>query len=258
MKFSFVAGTNFPSETEGAERYILLNETAARSLGFKNADAAVGQKLWINDSTRVEITGVLKDFHYEGAGRPISALAFRNKQNAYSYLYITVDGSKDNLVADVKNVWNDWQPSQPFSSFWLDEELDKSNSQTATISLLSFLAFIAIAIASLGLLGLVVYTVEVKRKEISIRKIVGADKKQLIQMLSRGFINLLFIAGAIAIPIGYIFGRLFLQNFAQRASFGFIHLLGCFMLMFSIGLFTVISQTYKAAMANPVKSLRTE
>lgn len=258
MKFSFVAGTNFPSETEGAERYIVLNETAVRTLGFKNADAAIGQKLWINDSSRVEITGVLKDFHYDGAGNPVSPLAFRNKQNAYSYLYVTVDGNKDNLITDVKNIWSELQPSQPFSSFWLDEKLDQSNSQVATISLLGFLAFIAIAIASLGLLGLVVYTVEVKRKEISIRKIVGADKKQLIRLLSRGFINLLFIAGAIAIPIGYIFGRLFLQNFAERTSFGLIHLIACFMLMFSIGLFTVISQTYKAAMANPVKSLRTE
>ena len=259
MKFSLVAGTNFPSETEGAERYIVLNETAVRTLGFKNPDAAVGQKLWINDSSRLEIAGVLKDFHFEGAGQPVQPLAFRNKQNAYSYLYVTISGgNKNNLIADVKKLWNEWQPSQPFSFFWLDEELNKSNSQTATISLLGFLAFIAIAIASLGLLGLVVYTVEVKRKEISIRKIVGADKKQLIKILSRGFINLLLIAGIIALPIGYMMGKIFLQNFALRVSFGLIHLLGCFMLMFSIGLFTVISQTYKAATANPVKNLRTE
>ena len=150
------------------------------------------------------------------------------------------------------------QPSQPPGFFWLDEELDKSNSQAATISLLGFLAFIALAIASLGLLGLVVYTVEVKRKEISIRKIVGADKKQLVQILSRGFIRLLLIAGLIAMPIGFIMGKLFLQNFALRVSFGLVELLACFMLMFCIGLFTVISQTYKAAMMNPVKSLRTE
>jgi putative ABC transport system permease protein len=236
-----------------------LNETAVRAFGFKNADAAVGQKLWINDSSRVEITGVLKDFQYKGAGQPVEPLAFRNKQNAYSYLYINTAGSdRNSITTDLKKTWGELQPSQPPGFFWLDEELDRSNSQAATISLLGFLAFIALAIASLGLLGLVVYTVEVKRKEISIRKIVGADKKQLVQILSRGFIKLLLIAGLIAMPIGFIMGRLFLQNFALRVSFGLVELLACFMLMFCIGLFTVISQTYKAAMMNPVKSLRTE
>jgi putative ABC transport system permease protein len=259
LNFSFVAGGNFPSETVGAERYIVLNESAAQALGFKNPEMAIGQKLWIDDSSRVEITGVLKDFRYEGAGQPIEPLAFRNKQNAYSYLYINTNGANSNrLTTDLKNICSELQPSQPPGFFWLDEELDKSNSQTATISLLGFLAFIALSIASLGLLGLVVYTVEVKRKEISIRKIVGADKKQLIQMLSRGFVRLLLIAGLIAMPIGFILGKMFLQNFAMRASFGVLQLLACFMLMFCIGLFTVISQTYKAAMANPVKSLRTE
>lgn len=259
MKLSFVAGTNFPSESGAAERYILLNESAVQALGFKNPSAAIGHQLWINDSNRVEITGVLRDFQYEGAGRTVQPLAFRSKQHAYSYMYINTNGrDRNSLVSDLKKTWSEWQSIQPLRFYWLDEELDKSNSQTATISLLGFLAFIALAIASLGLLGLVVYTVEVKRKEISIRKIVGADKKQLIQILSKGFIVLLLVAGCIAMPIGYIMGKLFLQNFVLRVSFGLVHLLGCFMLMFSIGLFTVISQTYKAAMMNPVKSLRTE
>lgn len=259
MHLSFVAGSNFPSETAGAERYIILNQTALQAFGFKNAEAAVGQKLWINDSSRVEVAGVLKDFQYKGAGQSVEPLAFRNKSGAYSYLYISTDGrDRNSVVAEVKKVWSEFQSSQPMVYSWLDEELDKANSQTATISLLGFLAFIALAIASLGLLGLVVYTVEVKRKEISIRKIVGADKKQLVQILSKGFIVLLLIAGVIAMPLGYLLSKMFLQNFALRVSFSVLHLLACFMLMFCIGLFTVISQTYKAAMMNPVKSLRTE
>lgn len=259
MKLSFVAGNNFPSESRNMEQYIVLNQTAVQAFGFKNAEAAIGQKLWINDSSRAEVTGVIKDFQYKGAAQPVEPLAFRNKPGSYSYLYINTDGSnKKSVEAGLQNAWNELQPSHPLDFFWLDEELDKSNSQTATISLLGFLAFIALAIASLGLLGLVVYTVEVKRKEISIRKIVGADKKQLVQILSKGFIILLLIAGLIAMPIGYLLGKMFLQNFANRTSFGLLQLSACFMLMFVIGLFTVISQTYKAAMMNPVKSLRTE
>ena len=145
-----------------------------------------------------------------------------------------------------------------FSISWLDEEINKSNSQRATISLLGYLAFMAIAIASLGLLGLVIYTIEVKRKEISIRKIIGAGKKQLIRMLSQSFIKLLFIAGLIAMPLGYAAGFLFLQNFATRVNFGILNVMLCFLFLLSIGLITIISQTYKAAVENPVKNLRSE
>jgi putative ABC transport system permease protein len=141
---------------------------------------------------------------------------------------------------------------------WLDDDLDKSNSQTATISLLGFLGFIALAIATLGLLGLVVYTVEVKGKEISIRKIIGAGEIQLVTILSKGFIKLLFIAGFIAMPIGWVLSAMFLQNFSERTHFGFINVVMCFLFLLAIGLITIISQTYKAALANPVKSLRTE
>lgn len=260
MEFKLVAGTNFPAETEKDEHYIILNEKAVQALALGSPQKAVGQKVWINDSTQLEVAGVLKDFQYEGAGRPVDALALRNKRNAYAYLYLTTD-SKDKkaFMTSVEQAWKKIQPSsQPGQLSWLDEEIEESNSQLATISLLGFLVFIAIAVASLGLLGLVVYTVEVKRKEISIRKIVGAGKAQLIRKLSRGFVNLLLIAGLIAMPIGYILGSLFLQNFAQRTSFGIFQLLGCFMIVFLIGLFTVISQTYKAAMVNPVKNLRTE
>jgi putative ABC transport system permease protein len=260
MELKLVAGTNFPAETDNEEHYIILNERAVQALALGSPQKAVGQKLWINDSTQLQITGVLKDFQYEEAARSIDPLVFRNKRNAYSYLYLIADNrDRETLVTSVEQAWKEIQPaSQPNQFLWLDEEIEKGNSQIATISLLGFLVFIAIAVASLGLLGLVVYTVEVKRKEISIRKIVGAGKKQLIQKLSKGFINLLLIAGIIAMPIGYILGMLFLQNFSQRTSFGILNLLGCFMVVFSIGLLTIISQTYKAAMANPVKNLRTE
>jgi putative ABC transport system permease protein len=140
----------------------------------------------------------------------------------------------------------------------LDEVLDENNSQKATVSLLGYLAFIALSIASLGLLGLVIYTIEVKRKEISIRKIIGASEKQLVRILSQRFVKLIIIAGLIAMPLGYIAGFLFLQNFAFRIHFGIWNVLCCFLFLFSIGLFTIISQTYKAAISNPVKNLRTE
>jgi putative ABC transport system permease protein len=259
MRFSFVAGRNFPVETQdNKEQYILLNEKAAHALGFTNAAKAMGQKLWLNDSTRLEVTGVLKDFHYENAGKSIMPLAFRTRKHAYTYLYVEAKGDKGVLESRVVSALNSLHATQPFTVSWLDDDLNKANSQTATISLLGFLGFIALAIATLGLLGLVVYTVEVKSKEISIRKIIGADEMQLVTILSKSFIKLLFIAGFIAMPIGWLLSVMFLQNFSERTHFGFINVVMCFFFLLAVGLFTIISQTYKAALTNPAESLRME
>ena len=258
MKLSMLAGANFSSQTD-EERYVLLNEQALKAFGLKDDQKAIGQKIWINDSTQLEIGGVLKDFYYENAGRPIMPLALRNKKNAFNYLYLGVNGSeKKPFSSRVQQVMSTLAPSQSFDTAWLDEQLKENYSQTATISLLGYLAFMAIAIASLGLLGLVIYTVEVKRKEISIRKIIGAESSQIIRLLSKGFIKLLFIAGLVAMPVGYTLSFLFLQNFADRVVFGADSVMLCFLILLVIGLATIISQTYKAAIENPAKSLRTE
>jgi len=259
MNFDFVAGRNFSFRSPGSkEQDILLNEKAAHALGFADAAKAVGEKVWLNDSTQLQITGVLKDFHYENPGKPIAPLAFRTKQGAYNYLYVKTEGDKGPLESRVLSALRSLHAASPFTASWLDDDLNKANSQTATISLLGFLGFIALAIATLGLLGLVVYTVEVKGKEISIRKIIGASETQLVTILSKSFIKLLFIAGFIAMPIGWLLSAMFLQNFSQRAAFGFLNVVMCFVFLLAIGLFTVISQTYKAAMANPVKNMRSE
>jgi putative ABC transport system permease protein len=260
MNLLLVAGSNFSTTAAGSEeRSVIVNEEAVKALGIKDYQKALGQRVWINDSTRLEIAGVVKNFIYENAGNPVRPLAFRNRVNSYSYLYITTDAKNNQALAErVNETLKTLAPTQTFTSVWLDEELERSNSQVATISLLGYLAFIAAAIASLGLLGLVIYTVEVKRKEISIRKIIGASEKELVRLLSKGFIKLLIIAGCIAVPIGYAAGFLFLQNFVIRVPFGVSVAVLCFVFLLCIGLVTIVSQTWKAAVANPVKDLRME
>ena len=260
MHFKLLAGNNFPATNETAkERYMLINEQAALLLGFRDYSKAIGQQVWINDSSKLEIAGVLKNFNYENAGVPIKALAFRNKANTNKYLYIsTAQAGSPTIPARIGQALKNIAPSQSFTFSWLHEDLDKSNSQAATIALLGYIAFMVVAIATLGLTGLVIYTVEVKRKEISIRKILGAEKKQLVNMLSGGFVKLLFIAGLIAVPLGYTAGKLFMQNFVVRSNFGIVTALSCFIFLLAIGLTTIVSQTYRAAKANPVKDMRME
>jgi putative ABC transport system permease protein len=254
MNMTLLSGEN----TED-ERKVILNEQAVKALGIKNYHDAVGQKFWVNDSTQLEIAAVVKDFNYANAGSPVRPLALMNKKNAYSYLYILANTlDRKALTGHIQQLLHEAASSQTFDLVWLNDQIDQNNSQKATISLLGYLAFMAMAIASLGLLGLVTYTVQVKEKEISIRKVIGAGSSQMVKMLSKGFIKLLFIAGFIAVPIGYTFSYLFLQNFADRVKFGIGSVLFCFSILLIIGLITIISQTYQAATANPAKSLRAE
>lgn len=258
MDLKIVAGKNIP-EGPNNEQYILLNQQAAIAFGFKDFDKAIGTLIKINDSTSREVAGILQDFNYEGAGIPVKALGIMTKQKSYDFLYVKAGSqNKKSLPSAVAQTLKSISPKQDFFPAWLADVLEKNNSQSATISLLGYLAFMAVSIATLGLLGLVIYTVETKRKEISIRKIIGADVKQVMRILSAGFVKLLFISGFIAVPIGYTTAFFFLQGFSNRVSFGIGSAVLCFALLLLLGLFTIISQTWKAANANAVVDLRSE
>jgi putative ABC transport system permease protein len=260
MKLGLLAGRNFDATADTSlEREIILNGRAALGLGFKTYEAALGKRVWVNDTLALSVVGVVNDFNYENAGKPVDPMAFRNKKSMSKYLFIGVgNGDKEAVTARMAAAWKGVAPGQAFVSSWLDDDLENNNSQKATLSLLGYLAFMALSIATLGLLGLVIYTVETRRKEIGIRKVVGAGKKEVVTLLSKSFIRLLFIAGAIAIPIGYTLSYFFLLNFANRVGYGLVAAMGCFAFLLSIGLVTVVSQTYKASRENPVNSLRTE
>ncbi|MET0636768.1 MAG: FtsX-like permease family protein [Chitinophagaceae bacterium] len=260
MGLKLVAGENFASDAaNGKELYVLINEKAVQALNLGDYNNALGKMIWFNDSLRLQVRGILKDFNYENMGSPVRPLAFRQNATAANYLYIqTAKVDKKAFGRQVEQALLKLSPVVKPELSWLDDDLEAAGSQSATISLLGYLAFMAVAIASLGLLGLVVYTVEVKRKEISIRKIVGATEQQIVRLLSKGFIRLLVIAGMIAIPIGYTMGYLFLNNFAARVSFGPGAAFACFVFLLIIGLVTIISQTYRAAVAKPAAHLRSE
>ena len=255
-----ISGSNFPGHEPGnKERYILINEKAVSVLGFTNAASAPGKTVWLNDSTQVTISGVVKNFYDKGAARNINPLILRNQPGAFNYMNILVNASaKNNIVKQLSSVWKKINPHTPFEYQWLDKKIADRDDQSGAYATMGYLAFITISIATLGLLGLVIYTVETRQKEISVRKIIGANVNQLMILLSKGFLKLLVISGLIAMPIGYLLSYMFLQNFANRVSFGVGSLLLCFIFLLSIGLVTILSNTYKAATENPVKNLRME
>ena len=228
-------------------------------MGFESATDAIGEKVFIEDSVNVTIVGVVADFYYQGVGNAVRPLALRNKKGAFTTLNLRIaEGAEAHITQQLETVWKKIYGDRTFSYVWLDKQHAKTLDKTSEMSMLGFLAFMTVTIASLGLLGLVVYTVETKRKEISIRKIIGASIQQLIVLLSKSFAKLLLISGFIAIPVGYFLCEFFLMNFANRITQGFGGLAICFFFLLAIGLIMIISQTYKASSENPVKNLRSE
>jgi len=203
MHLPIVAGANFPADgPTNTEKYVLINEKAARTLSFRDDRDAIGQFLRIDDSTEVQISGVVKDFYFQGTGRFITPLLLRRKAGAYAFLNVRVSRPDDEVAGQLKAAWKKLYPHKAFTSYWLENELAGRNNQTATLSLLGFLALITVTIGSLGLLGLVVYSVEVRKKEISIRKVIGAGVWQLILLISKGFVLLLLISGCVSFRNG--------------------------------------------------------
>jgi putative ABC transport system permease protein len=260
MDIHLLTGRNFSPRLDTLhERDVILNVRATSVLGFARPEDALGKKLSVNDSVSLDIIGIVRDFRYENAGKPINPVAFRNKPEIGKFLYVGTDGTnKRTMTKRIADAGRSMAPTTGLSIDWLDETIAQNDSQRAMISLLGYLAFIALGIATLGLLGLVIYSVETRRKETGIRKVIGAGNRQLVTMLSGRFIKLLLIAGVIAVPIGYTMSALFLQNFVSRVGSGLVSAIACFLFLLIIGLITVLSQTWRASRANPVESLRTE
>ncbi len=256
-ELEIVAGGNFDSNTVDREHSIILNQKAVHVLGFQNIHAAIGESVWI-DSTQLRIVGVVKDFYNKGVANAIAPMALRNRAANQNLMVKINPNVLQHTTVQLEKTWSKVYPGRIFTYTWLDKENARRYDQTATISLLGFLAFMTVTIASLGLLGLVVFTVETRRKEISIRKIIGASVGQIISLLSKGYIKLLVIAGIIAIPIGYLLSTFFLMNFANRVSFGAGSAIIAFGFLLFIGLAMIISQTFRASIQNPVKNLRND
>ncbi|AXY74898.1 hypothetical protein D3H65_13270 [Paraflavitalea soli] len=261
LHLSLLAGTSFPQQADSAqaEQYIVLNELALQPLHITSPQAAIGKSIWIDDSVQVQIAGVMKNFSHRGLAVPFIPLVMRQKPAAYHYLVVsTATALPASFLKSVESTWKKQFPNQPFEGKWLREDWAGGNKVNGTVGMLGFLTLITITIASLGLLGMVIYSTETRRKEIGIRKVMGASIAIIMALLSRSFLKLLLIAGCIALPIGYLLGFFFLNIFANRITIGVDILLISFAVMLLIALMTIITQIYRVAAANPVNSLRSE
>jgi putative ABC transport system permease protein len=260
MGIQLVGGRDFSPEYGLDSMNYLINEATARKIGYKDP---VGKELTMWGDKGV-IIGVMKDFHHNSLHIPIDPLIlrlFKKSWNAYwgNVIIRTEPGKTKQAIASMEKVFKQFNPGFPFRYYFTDDEFRKNYKAEHTVSNLSrYFAFLAIFISCLGLFGLVAFTAEQRTKEIGIRKVLGASVSGIIRMLSKDFLKLVGIASLIAFPIAWWAMNNWLQDFAYRVDIGWWMFLLAGIAALLIALITISFQAIKSAMANPVRSLRTE
>ena len=255
FKLKLQQGNNFTGAVADSS-HIILNETAVREAGIKDP---VGKKfrIWENNAT---IIGVVKDFHFASLKEKIAPAVFYYNPHNNGRIYVRTTG-KDaaKAIAATETLWKRYNATFPFNYTFLDETFNSLyKSEQSTGTLYNVFAAIAIVISCLGLLGLTTYSTQIRTREIGVRKVLGASVSGIISLLARDFIMLVLIAIVIAIPITWYTMSKWLEDFAYKINIGWTVFLFTGLLAILMALITMSFQAIKAAIANPVKSLRTE
>ena len=258
-----ISGRDF---MKGDSNKVLINQTLAKRLNL-NPQTAQGAKLYSKfnsaPATFVTVVGVMKDFNYNSLHDEVKPfmLIYDGKTSDFSSMIVSVNSSNySQLLMSINGVWTKDMPATPFQYAFLDDEVQKQYESEDIIShIINSFTSIAIIISCLGLFGLAAFSAEQRRKEIGIRKVLGSSVSGIVSLLSKDFLILVGISFVIATPIaGYAMSHWFLQGFAYRIPLSWWMFALAGVLAVAIALITVSSQAIRAALMNPVKSLKTE
>lgn len=257
---TLLAGTNFSDQTQGGnETSVLINEEAAARFKFKTPHDAIGQSITI-DSLSLKIAGVIKNFHVQGLKQPIKPFLLRYIPDKFSVLTLKTKAGKINTaIAKIQRLSN--QAKRDYTIEYSVYENDFHSNDFIKLDdfkMISFLSGITVMISSLGLIGIVMFNAKARASEIGIRKVMGANTRQITVLISRKFILLLLLACCLALPVCYITCESILQQYAYRIQPGLLlHAVGVIILLL-IGLAVICSQTIYAALRNPIDVIRSE
>ena len=244
----------------------VINEEAVKEFGFASPQDAVGKWLaadWDGEQNRFTIVGVVRNFHFKDLHESIEPFAFRFYNDAdagFNYLIAHSNGVNiKQSLSVLENTWKKLNPNEPFEYSFLDQDFQKNyESESKQASLINYFTIIAIIISCLGLFGLATFTAEQRRKEIGIRKVLGASVSGLVALLSKDFLRLVIIAVIIASPLAWYAMHKWLQNFAYQTSITWQVFALTALIAVVIAFVTISFQAIKAAIVNPVRSIRTE
>jgi putative ABC transport system permease protein len=259
-KMKLLAGRFFdPHIVTDTMQAMIINEKALGLFGYTSPQQAIGRRFeqW---GKKGMIIGVIRNYNFEGLQEEIRPLSICVNLNDCNFLSVKV-GTHDlpGTIAAIKKQWDGLVPNKEFDYFFLDEQFDKQyRGEVKFGKLFINFAVLAIFIACLGLLGLASYSTIQRTKEVGVRRVLGASVAGIVRLLSVEFLALVGIAFVVATPVAWYLMHRWLENFAYKAELGWWIFAGAGVLAMVIAFGTIAYQAIRAAMANPVRSLRTE
>lgn len=253
-------GRNFLPDSEGDQRgSVVLNQAAARAFGFEKAE---GSTIVIGDN-KINVVGIVRDFHYESLREEIRpTLIFHRTANNPVHRYVLCKMEMHNIedrLAALEEIWNQLEAISPFTYAFLDDRVEEMYAaEQRFLRLVGMFTFISIVIAALGLYGLTIFVIERRRKEISIRKVIGAESYSIVLLIVKDFS--LWIMGGLAmgLPLAYLFLRNWLDQFHYRTGISWTVFVFTTLVVAGLVLATVSYKAMMAALANPVRYLKEE
>lgn len=269
LGLQIIAGRDFSRNFSTDEDHaFIINETAVKSFGFGSPEKALGQRItwdkWVPDSLHPikegQVIGVVKDFHYKSFYETVNPAVLMIYPPVVSKVAVKVKTADlPKTIDDIREVWNKFSPDFPLDYSFLDENFAKMYKAEDKLSgLLWVFTVVAIFVGSIGLFGLSAFTAEQRVKEIGIRKVLGATPGNIVALLSGNFIGLIILSLLIASPVAWWVMNNWLQDFAYKINIDWKIFAVAGIVALAIAILTISFQAIKAAVANPVKSLRTE
>ena len=262
LKLKLIAGENLPTSGSASDQLIVVNESGAKSMGFSNPPDIVGQSLYAGSDEILTVIGVVSDFRSRMLmnGKEIGAVVLRNIPERFKFLNLQlVKGREKETIAGLEESWATIDPMHPFKYEYYSDQLSGIYSGIVdVVSIIGFMAFIAVLIACLGMLGMSIYTSERRVKEVGIRKVLGAESMGIALLLSHSFLKILAVTLMIGGPISFFLNNFWLQHLPNHVDFGFGTILLSSLILLTLGLLTIGSQTLKVSRRNPLESLKYE
>ncbi len=262
LNMKLVAGRNFDKQFVTDSLAVVINEATLKVLGVGAEDALgmrISQDIELEQPQYYTIIGVVKNFHYESLRENIAALGLFLRKSTGNMAIKLNAGDFSRTIASIEGIWNKIAPGQPFSYRFMDDSFNTTYQAEQKLGKI-FMVFttLSILIACLGLFGLAAFNAQKRIKEIGIRKVLGASARQITFRLATDFLKMVMIAIIISLPIGWFAMNKWLEDFTYRIEISWWILVLAALLAVGIALITVSYQSIKAAIANPVKSLRSE
>ncbi|MEE4117286.1 MAG: ABC transporter permease [Marinilabiliaceae bacterium] len=261
MGLKLVAGNNFPADiSKNNESYVLITQQASESFNFGSVLDAPGSNIILNDTINLTVAGVIEDYRYCALFLPSRPLLLRYKPSDTPYAVLRLDSNDlPGTVEKLKQAWKEIDPDHEMQGQLLDTEIRDYYSYFEDILyMVGYTTFLALIIAGMGLYGMASYTIQTRIKEVGIRKVYGAETRNVVKTVSKSFIKLLAIAIVIGAPVGFLLNNAWLSFISSHVAFGFGTVFAGILVVIITGLSAITSQTIRVSRSNPADTLKYE